>query len=405
MLIKKDDLLKKLLKWTLPLFVIGAGLVISGVIRNSRPDVVTAATVKITPVIMGIVARKTSFLPVIHAQGTVKAKQQIELVPEVAGKIIWVSPDFAEGGLFRAGETLVRIDPRNYEFAVSRARASVADARNILTLEKAEAELAKTEWEDLGTGDASALVLREPQMESARAKLASAEADLNRAVLDLERTTLKAPFDGRIEEKKTDIGQYVSLGNNLAVLYSTDIAEILLPLTDKELGKLDLQLIYDDTAAALKPLAVRLFASFGGKRRSWHGKIVRTAGTVDLASRMLSVIVEVENPYQVSKGAAPLLNGLFVEVEIPGKEMQDVFILPRSALHNQNQVVLVDGDDTLRSHEIEILHSTRQKIIIRGLSDGDRVNISPLEILIEGTRVKWQLANEDIWEDIRGDNP
>ncbi len=401
LIIRKNDLLKRTLKWLLPIIVIGVGLAISSVIRNSRPEVAIASPEKTIAIIRGVIAEKSSFQPTIHAQGTVKAKQKIELVPEVAGKIIWVSPDFAEGGLFSEGGALVLIDPRNYQFAVSRARASVADARNILTLEMAEAELAKTEWEELGKGDASALVLREPQLESARAKLASAEADLERAELDLERTTLKAPFDGRIEEKKVDIGQYVSLGNNLAVLYSTDIAEILLPLTDKELGKLDLQLIYDDEAAALKPLAVKLFASFGGKRRSWNGNIVRTAGTVDLNSRMLSVIVEVKNPYQVHEGAAPLLNGLFVEVEIPGKEMQDVFILPRSALHNQTQVVLVDKNDTLRSQDIEIIHSTPQKIIIRGLKDGDRVNISPLEILIEGSKVKWQLASKDIG----GDSP
>lgn len=404
MIIRKDDITKKILKRTLPIIVILGAVIISNIVRNSRPAVAITAPVKTVMTIRGIIAKKTSFQPVIYAQGTVKAKRQIELVPEVAGKIIWVSPKFAEGGLFRKGETLVNIDPRNYEFAVSRSRASVADARNLLTQEKAEAELAKTEWEELGKGEATALTLREPQVDSARARLASAEADLERALLDLERTTLKTPFDGRIEEKKTDIGQYVSLGNNLAVLYSTDTAEISLPLTDKQLGKLNMQSTYDD-ASALKPLAVKLFGSFGGKRRSWQGHIVRTAGTVDLNSRMLSVIVEVVNPYEVRAGGAPLLNGLFVEVEIPGKEMHDVFILPRSALHNQTQIIIVDDNDRLRSREIEIIHSTPQRVIIRGLKDGERVNILPLEILIEGTEANWSLAKRDYLGDVGGDNP
>ncbi|MBL4800255.1 MAG: efflux RND transporter periplasmic adaptor subunit [Emcibacter sp.] len=374
------------------MLVIGAGLVISSVIRNSRPVVAVITPEKKLTTIRGIIVKETSFLPVIKAQGTVKAKRQIDLVPEVAGKIIWVSPDFAEGGLFDKGETLVLVDPRNYEFAVSRAQASVAGARNILILEKAEADLAKAEWEELGDGEATALVLREPQMESARAKLASAKADLSRALLDLERTTLKAPFEGRIEEKMVDIGQYVTLGTQLAVLYSTDIAEISLPLTDRELGKLDVQLIYDDKASRLTPLAVRLFASVGGKPRSWTGNIVRTAGTVDLNSRILSVIVEVKHPYKVSIGGAPLLNGLFVEAEIPGKIMHNIFRLPRAALHKQHQVVIVDKNNTMRAQDIEVVHSTRQYVIVRGLKDGDRVNISPLEVLIEGTEVRWHLV-------------
>ncbi|NOZ65194.1 MAG: efflux RND transporter periplasmic adaptor subunit [Alphaproteobacteria bacterium] len=383
----------------LPVLVIVAGLFISSVIKNSRPEVDIITPVKKVTIIRGIVAKKTSFQPVIHAQGTVQAKRQIELVPEVAGKIIWVSSDFAQGGLFSKDDRLVLIDPRNYEFAVSRAQASVADARNKLVLEEAEAELAKTEWEDLGSGEASPLVLREPQMATARAKLASARADLDRALLDLERTVIKAPFDGRVEEKKVDIGQYVSLGSQLAVLYSTDVAEISLPLTDRELGKLDLQLIYGEQnknkKTLEKSLAVRLYAPVGGKRRSWTGNIVRTAGTIDLNSRILSVIVEVKNPYKVHKGGAPLLNGLFVEAEIPGKEMHDVYVLPKSALYKQNRVVIVDQDDRLRSLEVEIIHSTPQHVVVRGLKEGQRVNTVPLDVLIEGTKVKWQLVEED----------
>lgn len=386
--------IKKALIWLLPILVLVGGYIINKVIRISRPEAPVIAAVKLLPNVRGVVAQETDFQPVIKAQGTVTAKQKIELVPEVSGKIIWVSPSFAQGGLFSKGDVLVRIDPRNYQFSVSSAQANVADARNILVLEKAEAALAKTEWETLGQGEASALVLRVPQLQSARAKLDSALAALERAQLDLERTNIQAPFDGRIEEKKVDIGQYVSLGNVLAVLYSTDVAEILLPLTDNELGKLDLQMLYAPEGSAQAGLDVTLFANVAGKGRSWTGKIVRTAGTVDLNSRILSVIVEVQKPYQVHAGGAPLLNGLFVEAEIPGREMHNVFVLPRAALRNQNQVVIIDGDNRMRSRQIDLIHSTRQEIIVRGLKTGERVNISPLEVMIEGTEVKWSAAAE-----------
>lgn len=366
---------------------------VSYIIKNSRPEAPVSSDKKPLPSIQVILAKKASFQPVIQAQGTVRAKREIELAPEVSGKIMWVSPAFAAGGFFKAGEVLVEIDPRDYEFAVARGRATVADARNTLALEQAEADQAENEWRALGQGkEASPLVLREPQMARARAKLSSAEADLNQALLDLERTRITAPFVGRIEEKKVDMGQYVSPGKVLAVLYSTDVAEISLPITDRQLGKINLKASYFEEEIENSVLDVRLTAEVGGKVREWFGKIVRTAGTVDRESRVLNVIVEVADPYVIVKGGAPLLNGLFVEAEIPGLEFQDVYELPRAALYNQTRVVVVDGDDSLRGRDVEILHSTRDKVILRGLKDGERVNISPLEILIEGTKVNWVRA-------------
>lgn len=388
---KKFNITGKTLKWALPLLVIGGAFVVSSIIKNSRPETPVNTVEKSLPSVWVIVAQKTSFQPIIQAQGTVRAKRQIELVPEVSGKIIQVSPVFAEGGFFKAGEILLEIDPRDYEFAVSRSRATVADARNTLALEQAEADQAENEWRALGQGkEATALVLREPQMARARAKLSSAQADLDQALLDLERTRITAPFEGRIEEKKVDIGQYVSPGNPLAVIYSTDVAEISLPITDRQLGKINLKSTYFEEKIENSTLDVRLTANVGGKAREWFGKIVRTAGTVDQESRVLNIIVEVANPYAIAKGGAPLLNGLFVEAEIPGIEFQDVYEMPRAALYNQTQVVVVDAQARLRSRDVEILHSTANKVILRGLKDGERVNITPLEILIEGTKVDWK---------------
>ncbi len=392
----KNDGLRKTVKWVLPLLVIGGGLLISNVIKSSRPEIPVITPLKPVATIRGVVAKKISFQPVIKAQGTVKAKQQIDLVPEVAGKIIWVSPSFAEGGLFKAEETLVRIDPRNYKYAVTVAESNVAEATAQFARTRADADIVAKQWEQWVDGIPTDLALRKPQVAEATAKLKAAEANRDRARLDLKRTEISVPFTGRIRSKFVDIGQYVSLGNKLANLYSTDIAEVSLPLTDSELGKVDMSVIYSPEQSTDAELEVRLFANVGGKRRSWMGKVVRTAGTVDLNSRVLSIIVEVENPYQVKEGGAPLLDGLFVEVEIPGKIMQDVFLLPRSALFNQSQVVVVDKNDTLRSRNVEILHSTQQDIIVRGLQEGERINISPLEILIEGSKVQWNLMLEDV---------
>ena len=379
------------IKWILPIIVIIAAVILSRGIKHSRPVApVTASETKIANVRI-IRAQQTSYQPQIISQGTVRPKRAIELVPEVAGKIVWISPSFSNGGSYAKDQVLVRIDPSNYQFAIERARANVADAEAKLALEVAEGEIAKQDWEDISNGRvATDLALRKPQLIGAQAKLGSANADLHKAELDLARTEISAPFKGRVDVKRSDIGQYVSLGTNLADLYSTDTAEIFLPLTDKQLSKINLQSTYGKA----KPLAIVLSAKVNGKSRNWQGHIVRTAGAIDQTSRVLNVIVEVKNPYDVSQSGAPLLNGSFVKAEIPGVKIDDVTLVPRSALRNQSQVVIVDGDNKMWSRPIEIMHSSPKSILVRGIANGSLVVISPLDMLIEGTEVTVQ---EDSW--------
>lgn len=383
------------LKWILPILVIIAAVFLSRGIKHSRPVApVTASVTKLANVRI-IRAQQTSYQPQIISQGTVRPKRAIELVPEVAGKIVWVSPSFTNGGSYDKNEVLVRIDPSNYQFAIERARANVADAEAKLALEVAEGEIARQDWEDISNGRAATdLALRKPQLAGAQAKLGSANADLHKAELDLSRTKISAPFKGRVDVKRSDIGQYVSLGTNLADLYSTDIAEIFLPLTDKQLAKINLQATYGKAGAKAQPLAILLSAEVSGKLRNWQGHIVRTAGAIDQTSRVLNVIVEVKNPYSVTKNGAPLLNGSFVKAEIPGVLINDVISVPRSALRNQSQLVIVDDENKMWSRPIEIMHSGPKNILVRGISNGARVVISPLDMLIEGTEVTVQ---EDNW--------
>lgn len=379
------------LKWILPIIVIVVAVILSRGIKHSRPVApVTASETKLANVRI-IRAQQTSYQPQIISQGTVRPKRAIELVPEVAGKIVWISPSFSNGGSYAKDQVLVRIDPSNYQFAIERARANVADAEAKLALEVAEGEIARQDWEDISNGRvATDLALRKPQLIGAQAKLGSANADLHKAELDLTRTEISAPFKGRVDVKRSDIGQYVSLGTNLADLYSTDTAEIFLPLTDKQLSKINLQSTYGKA----KPLAIVLSAKVNGKLRNWQGHIVRTAGAIDQTSRVLNVIVEVKNPYDVPQSGAPLLNGSFVRAEIPGVTIDDVISVPRSALRNQSQVVIVDEDNKMWSRPIEIMHSNPKSILVRGIANGSLVVISPLDMLIEGTEVTVQ---EDSW--------
>ena len=376
------------LKWILPLLVIVGAIFVSRIVKHSRPKAPVVARKVSLPTVRVMTAYKKQYQPQIQTQGTVRPKRAIELVPEVAGKIIWVSPNFSNGGSFNKGEVLVRIDPSNYQFAIERAQANVADAKAKLALEAAEGDIARQDWDDISNGrQATDLALRKPQLAGATAKLASTQADLRKAELDLTRTRIKAPFNGRVDVKRADIGKYVSLGTNLADIYSTDIAEIYLPLTDKQIGDIDLQPIYERGKMDQEPLRVKLTANVGGKSRTWTGHITRTAGSVDQNNRVLNAIVEVESPYDLQKHGAPLLNGLFVQAEIPGAVVEDVVEVPRAAVRNQSQIVIVDQDNKLWSRAISIVDTTPQTALVRGVNAGERIVISPLDILIEGSEV------------------
>ncbi len=371
------------LKWIIPILILIMAYTVSKIVRKSRPKAPVAEKVDKRVSVKTVIAHTKSYRPFIKTQGTVRPKTAIELVPEVAGKIIWVSPAFSNGGIFKKGETLVRIDPRNYQFAIEAAHANVADAQAKLAKEVAEGEIAKQDWDDISEGRvATDLALRKPQLAGAKAKLASAQAALSKAELDLQRTNITAPFSGVVDVKRTGLGQYVTLGKVLADLYSTDAAEIHLPVTDTQMGKINL--------SEKRPVTLR--ASVDGKMREWTGQIVRTSGSVDQASRVLNLIVGVEDPYGLKSKHAPLRNGLFVEAEIPGAEFNNVVEIPRRALRSDNAVVTLDGETRLRTKQVEIIHTTPDIALIRGIEDGTPIVTSALEIVIEGRQVR--LAND-----------
>lgn len=379
------------LKWILPVLVLIGSVFAFLMISKMRPEAPAAERIDKRLSVDVLTARLSVYQPTLHTQGTVRPKTSIELVPEVAGKIVWVSPSFSNGGAYKKGETLVRIDPRNYQFAIESAQANVANAEAALAKEIAEGEIAAQDWEDISGGRvASDLALRKPQLAGVRAALASANAALNKAKLDLDRTNITAPFAGRVDVKRSGLGQYVSLGKVLADLYSTDAAEIHLPLTDTQMGKIDL-----DPSTTDGKLQVQLFANVGGQRRSWNGQLARTSGAVDQASRVLNLIVEVKDPYGVKHGGPPLLNGLFVEAEIPGVALENVIEIPRKALRANDRVVTLDSDNKIRTRNVDVVHTAQGIALIRGIPGGTPIVTSALEIIIEGTEVTINTPSSD----------
>lgn len=325
----------------------------------------------------------------VRTQGTVRPRTESRVAPEVGGRVVWVSPDFVSGGFFEAGEPLLRLDSHDYQQAVVRASAEVAAAKLRLAQEEAEAEIARTEWEELGEGAPPDLTARVPQLENARAGVAAAEANLVKARQDLQRTEIKAPYAGRVREKAVDVGQFVAPGHQLGSIYAIDIAEIRLPLPDQDLAYLsNMPLVYRGQRDSVGPEVV-LRATFAGAEHEWTGRLVRTEGEIDPASRMVHAVAQVQDPYaRTASGRPPLAVGMYVQAEILGDVAENVATIPRSALRNGTQLWVLDAEDRLRTREVEILRIDADTAIVgAGLESGERVVLSSLELATEGMRV------------------
>ena len=332
---------------------------------------------------------------VVSGYGTVSPKVQVEIVPQVSGKIVWVNPQFKAGGFISADEQILKIDPRDYELAVQQAEAVVTEAGVLLDLEKAEAQVARNEWEQLhpNTEPASPLVLREPQIRQVRARLASAKAGLAVAKLNLERTQLSLPLDVRIVNETADLGQYVMVGKSLGLAYGIDAVEIKLPLEDEELAWFDIpdhRVSINANSSPAKGAVAEVKADFAGAKHSWTGRVTRTTGQVDKTSRLVSVVIEGPEPFSNSGSKPPLIPGMFVQVLIKGRVLENTIAVPRDAIHNRNEVWVVENG-RLHVQTLEIVRADKNfAYVISGVEDGAVIVVSSLDTITEAMMVRVQ---------------
>lgn len=321
----------------------------------------------------------------VHTQGEVRAKTEMELVAEVSGRIVAVAPEFVAGGSIEPGAVLLAIDDTDYRFAVTRAESGVAEARVKLEQIRADAAVARRQ---LTPATATPLGLREPQLADAEARLRAAEADLAKARLDLGRTQLRLPFRGRLRETAVGLGEFVAVGTPLGRAFSTDVAEVRLPLTDQQLASLGLPIGY--VAAEGEGAAVELSAVVGGEGRSWHGRITRLDAAVDPGTRLLHALAEVDEPYgaAATQAGMPLAVGLFVDARIRGRAVEAARVIPRVALRQGDSVYVVAGGE-LSIRRVSVLHEDAEEVVLAGgVEAGEAVVISPVRSPVNGMRVQ-----------------
>jgi RND family efflux transporter MFP subunit len=350
---------KRVVAKILPVPIILAAAFIAWVMIQSRTELPRQENSVPLPLVSVIEAHQGPVSVHIYSQGTVKAKRTIDLVSEVSGRVIRVSPKLVLGGMIDEGELLVEIDPIDYEVAVSDTRALLASA---------ELQLAEVR-----------VLEKRAAITEAKARVAAAKEQLRRAKSDLANTKIKAPFDAVIDRKLIDFGQYVKSGDTLARLLGTDRVEVRLPLFATDVGFVG--------GIGEKPTPVTFSVDFGSRTQEWSGELVRMENRVDEQTRVLYLVAELDQPYNRDLYPEPMRVGLFVDADIRGVTLQNAFRLPRAVLH-ENKFVFVVADGVLMKRAVTLLRREGNEVIIGdGLANGDRVVTSRLELMVDGMPV------------------
>ncbi len=381
-------IVKVLLKIVLPAVLMIAGsIAVVMMLAGQRPPPQEREASVTAMLVDVVIAQPSDGFFVVQSQGSVQPRTQTSLAAEVSGRIVRLNDSFTAGGFFRAGETLAEIDPSDYEAALLQAEADLAAARSRLADEQARSEQARRDWQRLHGSDREPgeLVLRLPQVAGAQASVQAAEAGVLRARRNLERTRISLPFDGMVRSRQIDLGQFVSTGTPLGIVFAVDVAEIRLSLSDQELAFLDLP---GPGVTGMEPgIPVTLSGSVAGRRGSWQARIVRTEGVVDENTRLVNAVAVVEDPYGLlgKRRELPLPMGTFVRADIQGRSSTGLIELPRSALRDNNTVFLANDQDELEVRSVELMRATAQRAYVRNaLKEGDRVITTAIQAPIPG---------------------
>ena len=382
----RDAARARRLRLWLPAVALLVGLLVALWLYASRPEPETAEPEPVVPLVRVESVTPRPYRFEVTAHGTVVPRAESDLVAEVRGRVVEVAPSLVAGGFFAKGDTLLRLDDREYRIALQRARASVALRRSEARLAAAEAarrvELAKR-----GAASTADLEQFESRAQVADAALEEALATLDQAELDLERTVVRAPFDGRVHERNVDVGQFVSPGTRLGHVQATDAALVRLPIATDDLAFVDVPLGGEAADGEELGAPVRLQASLGGRTREWAARLVRSEREIDPRTRTLHVVARVDDPYRRhgSGPGVPLPTGLFVTATISGRQVEGAFVLPPMALRDGDRVFLADDEDRLEVREVGVARRGRNEIVVgSGLRAGDRVIVSPLRVYSRG---------------------
>jgi RND family efflux transporter MFP subunit len=383
----------------LPVLVIVIAIVLTFVLIKSRKVPKPHETPHLGPLVEVLELVKTSRQVVVSSTGTVQARYEVSITPQIKGRVSELSPRMVAGGIFRKDELLFAIEAVDYQLVIDLARANLAQRELELLRNENMAEVARNEWQALNPGsdtEPNPLVVYEPQLKSARAQLDAAQVNVKQAELNLKRTRVVAPFNCYVRSEQLGIGQFLNAGSPVATVAGTDQVEIIVPLPLDEL--VWLQVPRNGSSPGRRTLEgslAKIELQSGGQTFHWQGAITRALGEIDPRNRMARVVITVSDPFSrdtEGKLLNDLLPGMFVEVHLQGEEIPDVIAVPRGALHDNDTVWTVDDENRLHIRAVDVLRRERDEVLVRsGLNAGEKIVLTNLSGAAEGMLLRPQL--------------
>jgi RND family efflux transporter MFP subunit len=374
----------KIRKIGLPLAVIFGGLVIAVLLMTAGPDAEPFVPERAVPTVRVQAVEAGAVRAIVAVTGVTSPAREVTIIPQVSGRVVWLSESVVPGGRVRAGDELMRIEAADYELAVEQQRGQVRSAELELELAEAQQETAREEWKILGNGgEPSPLVLRESQRAAAEMNLISSRSALARAELDLERTMIRAPFNASVVEESVDVGQVVGAQSTVARLVGTDQLRVTLSVRVEDLALIELPAEGELGSSVAVRQRLRT-----GEQVERSGRVVGLVDRLDPQTRRAELLVLIDDPFG-SGEALPLLPGASVDAEIQGLLMESMVRVPRGAVHDGGSVWLVSPDQELERRALSPVWGDDDALYVRdGLAPGEWIVTSPLSAPVEGTRVE-----------------
>ncbi len=361
------------------------------VIRLTEPKAQRTSASKRTAMLVEVTrAEQGTFQPEILVTGTVRPEKEIVLSPRVGGEIVSVSPSFTPGGFVDKGEILLQIDPADYEVVLLQRKSELLQASADLELELGRQDLALKDYKELeGTisSQYKSLVLRAPQLDTARSRVEAAEAAVRRAELDLERTRIRAPFAAHIISREANVGSQVSAGEALGKLVGVEHYWVEAAVPVSNLRWIDFS---EDRETPGMEVRVR-------NRSAWpentfrDGSVHRLIGELEDQTRLARVLLTVSDPLShepQSAGLPPLMIGSFVEARIAGKPIRDAVRIDRDYVRKDDTIWL-NEDGLLRIRELEVVFRDDEFAYIQsGLGTDDQVITTNLATVFDGAALR-----------------
>ncbi|HUU02959.1 MAG TPA: efflux RND transporter periplasmic adaptor subunit [Myxococcota bacterium] len=385
--------MRKLLKAVLFLAIIGVGVLAFWYLVSSKNEPLRAAVEEMPVLVETIAARASDEPMIISATGTVVPARSVTVIPEVNGRVVYVSPQLTPGGRLRRGQALVRIDPRDYDLSIKQQQARVMQAEMEMAREQGLKSVAEREWSLIRdqvqpTAEGKKLALHEIQLKNAQAALASAESTLEQARLQRERTVIRAPFNALVTEELVDVGQVVAGSSRIATLVDSDVFWVRVELPVDRIESIDFPGLRGATRGS--PVIIDQQTT-PGHAIERGGQVVRLLSDLDPKGKMARLLVEVDNPMGSGKSdgqGMPLLLGSYVAVKIRGPRAEGVIALPRRALRESGQVWVLDPENKLQIRHVAVIWARDEDVFVRGeLRPGEKVITSRIAAPVAGMRL------------------